>query len=134
VNDRVISAWGMGPLLNELAAALPRCEGAVVLSADGLVLETSAETDPMHADRLAAVAAGLHAIADAANRNNGGVRVSQTVVEMDFRMMVVLPVTGEAILAVVFDAVHDLSGVREQIARFAARLSRRIDGDLVASV
>ena len=119
MNDRIIAAMGVGPLLDELADALPGTEGVVVLSTDGLEL---------------AMSSGLHAIADAANRNNGGRRVDQTVVEMDYRMLVVLPVATGALLAVLFDAVTDLTGAQERIAWFADRLGRRLAGaDLVPS-
>jgi predicted regulator of Ras-like GTPase activity (Roadblock/LC7/MglB family) len=122
----------VGPLLEELAGALPGTEGVVVLSTDGLELAMSEATDPARGEYIAAVAAGLHAIADAANRNNGGRRVDQTVVEMDHRMMVVLPLITGALLAVVFDAVTDLSGVRERITLFADRVGVRMSGaDLV---
>ena len=126
MNDWIVGATGAGPLLDQLHGYLPGTEGVVLLSADGLELAMSAGTRPDKATQLAAVAAGLHAIADAANRNNGGRRVDQTVVEMDYRMLVILPVTGEMLLAVVFDAVTDLSGYRERITRFADRLGLRL--------
>ena len=126
MKDRIIAATGVGPLLDELHEQLPGTEGVVVLSADGLELAMSSGTRPDKATQLSAVAAGLHAIADAANRNNGGRRVDQSVVEMDYRMLVIVPVTGEMLLAVVFDAVSDLSGTREQIALFAGRLGLRL--------
>jgi predicted regulator of Ras-like GTPase activity (Roadblock/LC7/MglB family) len=134
VNDEVLSRTGVGPLLDELASALPGTEGVVVLSTDGLELAVSSGTSPQKAEQLSAFACGLHAIADAANRNNGGRRVSQTVVEMDYRMLVVVPLAAGALLAVVFEAVVDLSGAREKIAWFADRLGIRMaDTDLVTS-
>jgi predicted regulator of Ras-like GTPase activity (Roadblock/LC7/MglB family) len=134
VKHRISPATAVGPILDELAGALPGTEGVVVLSTDGLELATWAGTDPARAEYIAAVAAGLHAIADAANRNNGGRRVDQTVVEMDHRMLVVLPLVTGALLAVVFDAVTDLSGVRELITRFADRVGLRMSGaDLVST-
>jgi uncharacterized protein len=132
VNDRIITATGVGPLLDELAAALPGAEAVVLLSTDGLELAMSTATSPAAATNLSAVAAGLHAIADAATRNNGGRRVDQSVVEMDYRMLVVLPVATGALLAVLFDAVTDLDGTRVRIAWFADRLGLRLAGaDLV---
>jgi predicted regulator of Ras-like GTPase activity (Roadblock/LC7/MglB family) len=132
MNDRIIGEMGVGPLLDELAGALPGTEGVVVLSADGLELAMSSGTLPHRASHLSAIAAGLHAIADAANRNNGGRRVDQTVVEMDYRMLVIVPLAVGALLAVVFDAVTDLSGAREKIGWFADRLSVRMaDAELV---
>ncbi|WP_051807327.1 roadblock/LC7 domain-containing protein [Actinoplanes subtropicus] len=126
MNDWIIGATGAGPLLDQLHGELPGTEGVVLLSTDGLELATSAGTRTDRADQLSAVAAGLHAIALAADRNNGGGRVDQTVVEMDYRMLVVVPVTGEMLLAVVFDAVSDLSGTRVRIATFADRLGVRL--------
>jgi predicted regulator of Ras-like GTPase activity (Roadblock/LC7/MglB family) len=134
VNDRILSAMGVGPLLDELAGSLPGTECVVLLSTDGLPLLMASGTNPDRAEHLSAVAAGLHAIADAANRNNGGRRVDQTVVEMDYRMLVVVPLALGALLAVVFDAVTDLSGTRERITRFADRLGLRMErADLVTT-
>jgi predicted regulator of Ras-like GTPase activity (Roadblock/LC7/MglB family) len=126
VNDGIIRATGAGPLLDRLHDQLPGTEGVVLLSGDGMELATSARTRADRADQLSAVAAGLHAIARAADRLNGGGRVDQTVVEMDYRMLVIVPVTGEMLLAVVFDAVNDLSGTRQEIATFADRLGVRL--------
>jgi uncharacterized protein len=126
VNDWIIGATGAGPLLDQLHTQLPGTEGVVLLAVDGLELAMSAGTRPDRATQLAAVAAGLHAIADAANRNNGGRRVDQSVVEMDYRMLVIVPVTDAMLLAVVFDAVNDLSGTRERIRTFADRLGLRL--------
>jgi len=125
LNDRNI-AGGLVSLLDALHEQLPGTEGAILLSADGLELALSTGTSPQRADQLAAVSAALHALADATNRNNGGRRVDQTVVEMDYRMLVIVPVTGETLLAVVFDAVNDLSGIRERIAAFADRIGLRL--------
>ncbi|GIM97377.1 roadblock/LC7 domain-containing protein [Paractinoplanes toevensis] len=132
MNHSFVAATGIVPLLNELAAALPGTEGVVLLSTDGLELAMSASTNPVSATNLSAVAAGLHAVAEAADRNNGGHRVDQTLVETDFRMLVVLPVAPGALLAVLFDAVNDLVGTQEKIAWYSDRLSLRLSSvDLV---
>lgn len=128
MNDQILSATGVGPLLDELSGALPGTEAVVLLSTDGLELAMSASTNTVAAANLSAVAAGLHAVAEAASRNNGGRRVDQTVVEMDYRMMVVLPVAPGALLAVLFEAVTDLLGTQERIAWYAERLGLRLAG------
>jgi predicted regulator of Ras-like GTPase activity (Roadblock/LC7/MglB family) len=127
MNDWIIGATGAGPLLDQLHGELPGTEGVVLLSADGVELAMSAATRTDRAAQLSAVAAGLHAIAVAADRINGGRRVDQSVVEMDHRMLVIVPVTGQLLLAVVFDAVSDLSGTRQRIATFAGRLGVRLE-------
>jgi len=126
VNDWIFGATGVGPILDQMHDHLPGTGGVLLLSGDGIQLAASAATRADRADQLSAVAAGLHAIARAADRLNGGGRVDQTVVEMDYRMLVIVPVTGEMLLAVVFDAVNDLSGTRQQIATFADRLGVRL--------
>jgi uncharacterized protein len=132
VNDQISSATGVRPLLDELSEALPGTEAVVLLSTDGIELAMSASTTTTAGANLSAVAAGLHAVAEAASRNNGGHRVDQSVVEMDYRMMVVLPVAPGALLAVLFEAVTDLLGTQERIAWFAERLGNRLAGtDLV---
>lgn len=126
MNDWIIAATNAGPLLDELHAQLPGTDGVVLLSTDGVELAMSAGTETDRGAKLSAIAAALHAIADAANRNNGGRRVDQSVVEMDYRMLVVLPVTDASLLVVLFDAVDDLSGTCERIAHFAGRLGLRL--------
>jgi len=126
MDDRVVPALGVGDLLDELVGTLPEAGGAVVLSADGLVLDTSGAIDPLFAAHLSAVAAGLHAVATAAGRNSGAAEVRQTVVEMEYRLLVVMPVTRAVLLAVVFDAVSELASVRDRIAAFAMVMGRRL--------
>ncbi|MFF5291972.1 roadblock/LC7 domain-containing protein [Paractinoplanes globisporus] len=126
MNDWIFGVTGVGPLLDQLHDHLPGTDGVVLLSGDGILLAASAATRADRADQLSAVAAGLHAIARAADSLNGGGRVDQTVVEMDYRMLVIVPVTGEMLLAVVFDAVNDLSGTRQRIAAFADHLGVRL--------
>jgi len=112
--------------LDVLVAALPRAGGAVLMSADGLMLDASTEIDPALADHLSAVAAGIHAMAAAGGRLNGARDIVQTVVEMEHRLLVVMPVTATSLLAVVFDAVSDLSAVCDRITAFAVDLARRM--------
>jgi uncharacterized protein len=126
VNDLLLAATEVSPLLDELAAALPGTESVVLLSADGLELAMSAATRPEAAERLVAVAASLHALAEAANRHHGGCRVDRSMVETRDRILVVQPVLPGALLAVLFAAVSDMTGIRETIIWFAGRIGLRL--------
>jgi uncharacterized protein len=117
----------VGLRLDVLVGALPKAGGAVVLSADGLMLDASTAIDPDLAEHLSAVAAGIHAMAEAGGRQNGARTVVQTVVEMEHRLLVVMPVTETTMLAVVFDAVSDLTAVCDRITAFTTDLARRVD-------
>jgi predicted regulator of Ras-like GTPase activity (Roadblock/LC7/MglB family) len=125
-------AMSVGQRLDVLVGALPRAGGAVLLSADGLMLDASTAIDQELSDHLSAIAAGVHAMATAVGRQNGARDVVQTVVEMEHRLLVVMPVTATTMLAVVFDAVSDLSAVCERITTFAHDLARRM-ADLPAT-
>jgi predicted regulator of Ras-like GTPase activity (Roadblock/LC7/MglB family) len=119
-------AMSVGQRLDVLVGALPQAGGAVLLSADGLMLDASTAIDQDLSDHLSAIAAGIHAMAAAGGRLNGARQVVQTVVEMEHRLLVVMPVTATTMLAVVFDAVSDLSAVCERITTFAHDLARRM--------
>ena len=121
----------VGLRLDVLVGALPKAGGAVLVSADGLMLDASSAIDPELAEHLSAVAAGIHAMAEAGGRQNGARQVIQTVVEMEHRLLVVMPVTPTTMLAVVFDAVSDLSAVCDRITDFAVDLARRMATDPV---
>ena len=122
----------VGLRLDVLVGALPQAGGAVLVSADGLMLDASTDIDPELAEHLSAIAAGIHAMAAAAGRQNLARHVVQTVVEMEHRLLVVMPVTATSLLAVVFDAVSDLSAVCDRITAFAVDLARRM-ADLPAT-
>ena len=126
MDDRATSPLDVGARLDLLASALPRAGGAIVVSADGLVLDASTAIDAALADQLSAVAAGIHAMAVAAGRRNDAGQVIQTLVEMEHRLLVVSPVTATTLLAVVFDAVSDLAGACDRITAFTADLARRV--------
>jgi predicted regulator of Ras-like GTPase activity (Roadblock/LC7/MglB family) len=126
MEHRAVPAMSVRSRLDVLVSALPESGGAIVLSADGLVLDSSSAIDPVLAEQLSAVGAGIHAMAAAAGRQNNARQVIQTVVEMEHRLLVVMPVTRTTMLAVVFDAVSDLASVCDRITAFTVDLARRV--------
>ena len=121
----VVPAAGVEELLDELTGALPDVYGAVVLSTDGLVVAASGELGPDYAEYAAAAAAGLHGLVQAVGRHSAAA-VRQTVVEMEYALLVVLPVGPLAVLAVIFDGGPDFTALGGQLAEFAERVGDRL--------
>lgn len=122
----VAPATGVDSLLDELVDTLPDVDGAIVLSPDGLLLASSRGVDTTFADYLSAASAGLHALASEAGRNNEAREVHQTVIEMEYALLVIAPVGPIALLAVMMDGAPDFTSIGGQIATFAERVGRRL--------
>lgn len=122
----VVPAVGVDTLLDELVGTLPDVDGAIVLSPDGLLLASSLGVDTTLADYLSAASSGLHALAAAATRQAGAHTIHQTVVEMEYALLVITPVGPVALLAVILEGASDFTLVGGQIAEFAERVGRRL--------
>src|SRR5580693_10595950 len=81
---------------------------AVVVSADGLPLAFNARFPRDHADRLAAVTAGLASLTQGAARSFQAGQVIQTAVEMEAGLYVVMTISNGSSLAVLAVANCDL--------------------------
>jgi predicted regulator of Ras-like GTPase activity (Roadblock/LC7/MglB family) len=104
---------GRGPsdldwLLNDLIGQLPGATGAVLLSADGLLMSRSHTLGKDQGDHLAAVASAFHSLAKSAGQQFGGGRARQTIVELDTAFLVVTAAGSGACLAVLATADIDL--------------------------
>jgi predicted regulator of Ras-like GTPase activity (Roadblock/LC7/MglB family) len=77
-------------------------------------------------DQLAAVASGLTSLVEGAARIFEGGRVSQTVVEMQQGLLIVMSVTGGSTLAVLAAADCDMGLVAYEMALLADRTWRAL--------
>jgi predicted regulator of Ras-like GTPase activity (Roadblock/LC7/MglB family) len=75
-------------LVGNLAKHTPRVAHAMVVSADGLPVAVSDRLDRPKADQLAAIASGLASLTQGGARCIDGGLVKQTVVEMDWSLLV----------------------------------------------
>ena len=100
-------------LLQNLDARVDHVRQAVVLSADGLTMGSSAGLDADDADHLSALAAGVQSLARGASRRFRGGNVRQTVIEMDDALLFVTAAGQGACLAVLADGDADAGSHRD---------------------
>ncbi|WP_323746195.1 roadblock/LC7 domain-containing protein [Catenulispora pinisilvae] len=116
----------LGWLLDELSTRVPMIRHAVVLSADGLAVATSAKISREDGEHLAAVASGLHSLAKGATRHFGSGPVRQTMIEFDQGFLFVVAAGGGACLAVFSDAGADVGLIAYEMARTVRRVGEHL--------
>ncbi|MCH0562455.1 MULTISPECIES: roadblock/LC7 domain-containing protein [unclassified Streptomyces] len=111
--------WSGEPdrLLDDLVARASDVRHAVVVSDDGLAIGASPGLGREDAERLAAVASGLHALAKGTGRHFGAGGVRRTMVEMDDAFLFVAAVGDGSCLAVLTAVTADIGLVAYEMAR-----------------
>ncbi|MGW2824258.1 roadblock/LC7 domain-containing protein [Streptomyces sp. NPDC001443] len=102
---------GLAWLLDNLIERIPEIRHAIVLSEDGLLVGASAALLRADAEQLAAIASGVHSLAQGTSRHFGGGRVQQSVIEMDDLFLFVTTAGGGARLAVLATSEVDVANV-----------------------
>ncbi|MEV4714412.1 roadblock/LC7 domain-containing protein [Micromonospora sp. NPDC049374] len=120
-------------LLDDLLERVPTARHAVVLSADGLLLGSSAGMDAADAEHLCALASGLSSLARGASRHLTGGPVRQTVVEMESAYLFVTAAGQGACLAVASDADADIGLVAYEMAMLVTRVGENLQAPARAS-
>jgi predicted regulator of Ras-like GTPase activity (Roadblock/LC7/MglB family) len=108
-------------LITEFVRGTPGVAHAVVVSADGLCLASSEGFPPDRADQLAAVAAGLLSLTVGASRVFEGGAVTQTVVEMQRGLLLVMAISDGSVLAVLASSDCDMGLVAYQMTMLVER-------------
>jgi predicted regulator of Ras-like GTPase activity (Roadblock/LC7/MglB family) len=108
-------------LITEFVRGTPGVAHAVVVSADGLCLASSEGFPPDRADQLAAVAAGLLSLTVGASRVFEGGAVTQTVVEMQRGLLLVMAISDGSVLAVLASSECDMGLVAYQMTMLVER-------------
>ncbi|WP_433529635.1 roadblock/LC7 domain-containing protein [Micromonospora sp. CA-263727] len=121
-------------LLDDLVERVPTARRAVVLSADGLLLGSSAGLDRADAEHLCALASGLSSLARGASRHLTGGPVRQTVVEMESAYLFVTAAGQGACLAVASDTDADIGLVAYEMAMLVTRVGENLGVPSRASV
>lgn len=117
----------IGQMLAGMARRTPGIEQAVILSSDGLLLAKSDGLGRDDADRFAAVAAGLLGIAVGASGPLRGGPVEEVVVQMRDRMLLVMRINAEAVLATLGTPDCDVAGVAYEMALLARTAAPLLD-------
>jgi len=102
---------GLAWLLDSLVERIPETLHAIVLSEDGLLVGASEALERADAEQLAAIASGVHSLAQGTSRHFGGGRVQQTVIEMDDLFLFVTTAGGGGRLAVLATSAVDVGNV-----------------------
>ncbi|WP_208868298.1 roadblock/LC7 domain-containing protein [Microbispora triticiradicis] len=114
------AARGINWLITDFVNNVPGVAHTVVVSADGLPLAFS-DGFPDRADQLAAVAAGLISLTQGASRVFEGGPVTQTVVEMQRGLLLIMSISDGSCLAVLAAADSDLGLVAYQMTLLVER-------------
>jgi uncharacterized protein len=114
-------------LLDDLVERVPTALQAVVLSADGLMMGSSAGLKREDAEHLSAMAAGFQSLAKGASRHFRAGPVRQTVVEMESAFLFVTAAGQGACLAVLASAEADLGLIAYEMAMLVTRVGQSMN-------
>ncbi|MFC0040460.1 roadblock/LC7 domain-containing protein [Actinomadura rayongensis] len=120
------SSADLGWLLDDLIGRVPHSQHAVVLSADGLLMASSAGMTQDDGEHLAAVAAGIQSLAKGAGTRFGGGAVRQTIVEMQSAFLLVSVAGKGACLAVLSDDEADVGLIAYEMAMLVTSMGHHL--------
>ncbi|MCX2968442.1 roadblock/LC7 domain-containing protein [Streptomyces sp. TRM70308] len=113
-------------LLEDLTVRMPTVRHALVLSTDGLVTGASKEIGRQDADRLAAVASGLHSLAKGTGRHFAAGQVRQTMIEFDDGVLFVTGAGHGSCLCVLATAQADIGQVAYELTLLVNRVGEHL--------
>jgi uncharacterized protein len=117
-------------LVTNFVERVPAVAHAIVVSSDGLPLGFSHGFPPDRVDQLAAVTSGLTSLTQGAARIFEGGGVSQTVVEMQRGLLIVMAVSGGSSLAVLAASDCDMGLIAYEMALLVERVGRALTPQL----
>ncbi|ETK33950.1 roadblock/LC7 domain-containing protein [Microbispora sp. ATCC PTA-5024] len=115
------AARGLNWLISDFVSSVPGVAHTVVVSSDGLPLAYSDGFPKDRADQLAAVAAGLISLTQGASRVFEGGPVTQTVVEMQRGLLLIMSIGDGSCLAVLASVESDLGLIAYQMTLLVER-------------
>ncbi len=111
-------------LVTEFVDRVPSVAHAIVVSADGLPLASSDGIPPDRVDQLGAVTSGLTSLTQGAARVFEGGPVTQTVVEMQRGLLLVMAISNGSSLAVLTSPECDMGLVAYEMTLLVERVGR----------
>ena len=117
-------------LLTNLIERVPAIAHAIVVSSDGLPLACSQDFPTDRADQLSAITSGLTSLTQGASRMFEGGAVTQTVVEMQRGLLLVMAISDGSSLAVLASADCDMGLVAYEMALLVERVGRALTPDM----
>jgi predicted regulator of Ras-like GTPase activity (Roadblock/LC7/MglB family) len=113
-------------LLTNLIERVPAIAHAIVVSTDGLALACSKGFPADRADQLSAITSGLTSLTQGASRMFEGGAVTQTVVEMQRGLLIVVSIGDGSTLAVLAARDCDMGLVAYEMTMLADRAGRAL--------
>jgi predicted regulator of Ras-like GTPase activity (Roadblock/LC7/MglB family) len=113
-------------LLDDLVSRVNETRHAVVLSADGLLMASSAGFGQDDAEHLAAVASGIQSLAKGAGERFAGGTVRQTIVEMQSAFLLVTVAGKGACLAVLSSEKADVGLIAYEMAMLVTSVDEHL--------
>jgi predicted regulator of Ras-like GTPase activity (Roadblock/LC7/MglB family) len=110
-------------LITNFVERVPLVAHAIVVSSDGLPMAYSQGFPPDRADQLAAVTSGLTSLTQGGSRVFEGGAVTQTVVDMQRGLLIVMAISDGSSLAVLAAADCDMGLVAYEMALLVERVS-----------
>ena len=108
-------------MIGDFIERVPAVAHTLVVSSDGIPVACSAGLPPDRADQLAAVASGLTSLTEGAARIFEGDAVTQTVVEMQRGVLIVMAISNGSILAVLAHRDCDMGLAAYEMTLLAER-------------
>lgn len=109
-------------LITNFAERVPSVAHAIVVSSDGLPIAYSKEFPPDRADQLAAVTSGVTSLTQGASRMFEGGEVTQTVVDMERGLLIVMAISDGSSLAVLVGDDCDMGLVAYEMSLLVVRV------------
>jgi uncharacterized protein len=113
-------------LLDSLVSRVDAVRQALLLSRDGLVVETSSNTDRSDAEHLSAIAAGVQSLARGTAEQFHGGDVRQVIIEMDSAFLFITAAGKGACLCVLSSATAEAEIVAYEMAMLVRRMGRHL--------
>ncbi|MBZ4323803.1 roadblock/LC7 domain-containing protein [Streptomyces huiliensis] len=119
---------GFEAILDDLTRRAEGVRHALVLSNDGLVTGASEGLTREDAEHLAAVASGLHSLAQGTGRQFRAGRVRQTMIEFDGGVLFVTAAGSESCLCVLGGEAADIGHIAYEMTVLAERVAAETAG------
>jgi uncharacterized protein len=121
-------------LLTNLIERVPAIAHAIVVSSDGLPLACSQDFPTDRADQLSAITSGLTSLTQGASRMFEGGAVTQTVVEMQRGLLIVVSIGDGSTLTVLAATDSDMGLVAYEMTMLADRAGRALSPKMRGAV
>jgi uncharacterized protein len=113
-------------LITNFVERVPSVAHAIVVSADGLPMAHSEGFPPDRVDQLAAVTSGLTSLTQGASRVFEGGTVTQTVVDMQRGLLIVMAIGNGSSIAVLAAVDCDMGLVAYEMSLLVERVGRAL--------